>query len=105
MARAGSGCPRTSYRSRLSLLWFGSGHHGRGKRGAAPFWSLRPRSGARAIAVLSVGIAHRRLDLASSPRYTGLYATSSSGHVVLHRLPPLAMDTYLVITLPPLCAH
>src|SRR5690606_5781671 len=100
MARAGSGCPRTSYRSRLSLLWFGAGHHGRGKRGATPFWSLRPRARSWAIAVLRVGIAHRRLDRASCPRYTGLSATGCGRrHLVLHLLPHLAGEEELGVAL------
>src|SRR5690606_2654078 len=100
--RAGSGSPRTSYRSRLSLLWLGAGHHGRGERGATPFWSfwsLRPRARSWAIAVLRVGIAHRRLDWASSPRYTGLGATGCGRHLVLHLLPHLAGEEELGVAL------
>src|SRR5690606_13798044 len=101
--RAGSGCPRTSYRSRLSLLWLGAGHHGRGERGATPFWSfwsLRPRARSWAIAVLRVGIAHRRLDRASCPRYTGLSATGCGRrHLVLHLLPHLAGEEELGVAL------
>src|SRR5690606_39768998 len=72
---------------------------GRGMRGAAIFRCWRPRSGSVAIAVLRVGIAHRRLDRASSPRYTGLSATTSGGHLVLHLLPHLAGEEELGVAL------